>query len=35
MMSDLYELMIPIFGKADDELRHINKMLREIVIEVS
>ena len=35
MMSDLYEELIPIFGRSDSDMKLINKMLRDIVSETT
>lgn len=33
IMSELYDELIPLFGRSDKDLRLINKMLRDILAE--
>lgn len=31
LMSELYDVMVSIFGRSDGEIRLINKMLRDLI----
>lgn len=32
MMSELYDELVPIYGRNDNDMKIINKMLRDIVV---